>query len=110
MIREHMGAPLDLQTSEDGGALICFTSGTSGPPKGVVISHTALHCQVTPCIMRRLDLEITESSCVQYTCERTWSRCIRGRRQSMLHESCSYSRYIAPAACCGVLTCIQYLL
>ena len=41
-----MGAPLHLQIPEDGAALICFTSGTSGPPKGVIISHTALHCQV----------------------------------------------------------------
>ena len=47
LIREHMGAQLQLQAPADGAALICFTSGTSGPPKGVVISHTALHCQVT---------------------------------------------------------------
>ena len=47
LIRKHMGAQLQLQAPADGAALICFTSGTSGPPKGVVISHTALHCQVT---------------------------------------------------------------
>ena len=51
LIREHMGAQLQLQSPADGAALICFTSGTSGPPKGVVISHTALHCQVTSLLL-----------------------------------------------------------
>ena len=51
LTREHMGAHLQLQAPADGAALICFTSGTSGPPKGVIISHTALHCQVTSLLL-----------------------------------------------------------
>jgi long-subunit acyl-CoA synthetase (AMP-forming) len=38
--------PLVPQMADGGKALICFTSGTSGAPKGVLISHTALHTQV----------------------------------------------------------------
>lgn len=39
--------PLALRTADRGAAVICFTSGTSGAPKGVLISHTALHTQVS---------------------------------------------------------------
>ncbi|WCJ22224.1 2-succinylbenzoate--CoA ligase chloroplastic/peroxisomal [Euphorbia peplus] len=36
---------LDYTWAPDGAALICFTSGTTGKPKGVLISHTALIVQ-----------------------------------------------------------------
>lgn len=37
---------LDIRIGADGAAMICFTSGTSGAPKGAVLSHAALHAQV----------------------------------------------------------------
>ncbi|XP_010275958.1 PREDICTED: 2-succinylbenzoate--CoA ligase, chloroplastic/peroxisomal isoform X2 [Nelumbo nucifera] len=37
--------PFDLQWAPEGIALICFTSGTTGKPKGVVINHRALIVQ-----------------------------------------------------------------
>ncbi len=47
LIRQGAGkCALDIQTAEDGAAMICFTSGTAGPPKGAVLSHAALHAQV----------------------------------------------------------------
>ena len=49
LIQEHMGAHLQLQAPADGAALICFTSGTSGPPKGGGISQTALHSRCLHC-------------------------------------------------------------
>jgi acyl-activating enzyme 14 len=40
-------APLQLQLLQpsDGTAFICFTSGTTGAPKGAALSHAALHFQ-----------------------------------------------------------------
>ena len=35
-----------LLHNQDAAAVICFTSGTTGRPKGVLVSHTAFHCQV----------------------------------------------------------------
>ncbi|XWS09667.1 hypothetical protein CRYUN_Cryun39dG0008800 [Craigia yunnanensis] len=37
--------PVNYSFAPEGAVLICFTSGTTGKPKGVVISHTALIVQ-----------------------------------------------------------------
>ena len=45
LIHQHREALLQPVGSSSGAALICFTSGSTGQPKGALISHTALHCQ-----------------------------------------------------------------
>ena len=51
LIQQGLGTPLQLKQSPDGAATICFTSGTTGRPKGALISHTALHCQAMAKLM-----------------------------------------------------------
>ena len=51
LIQQGLGTQLQLKQSPDGAALICFTSGTTGHPKGALISHMALHCQAMAKLM-----------------------------------------------------------
>ena len=51
LIQQRLGTQLLLKQSPDGAAIICFTSGTTGQPKGALISHTALHCQAMAKLM-----------------------------------------------------------
>lgn len=51
LIQQRMSTKLLLKHSPDGAAIICFTSGTTGQPKGALISHTALHCQAMAKLM-----------------------------------------------------------
>ena len=51
LIQQRLGTRLQLKQSPDGAAIICFTSGTTGQPKGALISHTALHCQAMAKLM-----------------------------------------------------------
>jgi acyl-activating enzyme 14 len=41
----HVPQQLQLLQPSDGTALVCFTSGTTGTPKGAALSHAALHFQ-----------------------------------------------------------------
>jgi acyl-activating enzyme 14 len=45
LLYTHTPRTLQLQQPSSGTAFICFTSGTTGTPKGVALSHTALHYQ-----------------------------------------------------------------
>ena len=40
-----MGAEITLRVAPEDIAVICFTSGTTGPAKGAALTHTAFHCQ-----------------------------------------------------------------
>ena len=51
LIQQGLGTQLQLKQSPDGAAIICFTSGTTGRPKGALISHTALHSQAMAKLM-----------------------------------------------------------
>lgn len=45
MINSCYGAALNLRDAPEDIAVLCFTSGTTGPAKAAALTHTAFHCQ-----------------------------------------------------------------
>jgi o-succinylbenzoate---CoA ligase len=45
LIQLHSVGRLNIVTSTDGACIICFTSGTTGSAKGVVLTHSSFHVQ-----------------------------------------------------------------
>ena len=45
LVGDARSASLALRSAPGGAALVVYTSGTTGAPKGVALSHAALHAQ-----------------------------------------------------------------
>lgn len=48
LIARRLGSRLEPLLAPEGAAVICFTSGTTGAAKGVLLTHASFHCQVRP--------------------------------------------------------------
>ncbi len=48
LIMRRLGSRLEPLLAPEGAAVICFTSGTTGAAKGVLLTHASFHCQVRP--------------------------------------------------------------